>query len=58
MSKKNKTLPNLGLIIGILGFVTGIGLLFTESWFIGIFGSIASAGIAYKGYQDSRESKN
>ena len=58
MSKKNKTLPNPGLIIGILGFVAGIGLLFTESWFIGIFGSIASAGIAYKGYLDSRGSKN
>lgn len=58
MSKKNRPLPNLGLIIGVLGFVAGIGLLFTESWFIGIFGSIASAVIAYKGYQDSRESKN
>ncbi len=58
MSKKNKTSTNPGLIIGILGFIAGIGLLFTESWFIGIFGSIASAGIAYKGYQDSRESKN
>ena len=58
MSKKNKMQTNTGLIIGTLGFIAGIGLLFTESWLIGIFGSIASAGIAYKGYQDSRESKD
>lgn len=58
MSTKEKTSPNLGLIIGMLGVIAGIGLLFTESWIIGIFGSIASAGIAYKGYQDSKESKN
>jgi len=58
MSKKNKTSTNLGLIIGIICFIAGIGLLFTESWLIGIFGSIASAGIAYKGYQDSKDIKN
>ena len=46
---------NIGLIIGILGFIAGISLLFTESWFIGLFGSIASAGIAYKGYKDLQE---
>ena len=57
MRKKNTT-TNLGLIFGILGFIAGIALLFTESWLIGIFGGIASAGIAYKGYQDSRASKN
>lgn len=55
MSEKNKTTPNLGLIIGGIGFIAGIALLFTESWFIGIFGAIASAGIAYKGHQDSKE---
>ena len=58
MSKKNKNSVNLGLILGILGFIAGIGLLITENWFIGIFGSIASAGLAYKGYQDSKELKN
>ena len=52
MSKKNKSSVNLALILGILGFIAGIALLFGESWFIGIFGSIASAGVAYKGYQD------
>jgi len=58
MSKKDKAATNPRLIIGIIGFIAGIGLLFTDSWLIGIFGSIASAGIAYKGYQDSREQKN
>lgn len=55
MEKKS---ANIGLVIGILGFIAGIGLLFTESWVIGIFGSIASAGIAFKGYQDLNESKD
>ncbi|WP_297764021.1 hypothetical protein [uncultured Muriicola sp.] len=55
MSKINRSNLNLGLILGILGCIAGIGLLFTDSWLIGIFGSIASAGIAYKGYQDSKE---
>lgn len=54
MSKTNKRAVNLALVIGILGVLCGIGLLFTENWFIGLFGSIASAGIAYKGYQDSK----
>ncbi|QBA64539.1 hypothetical protein EQY75_08375 [Muriicola soli] len=58
INKKNKSSINLGLIIGTIGFIAGIGLLFTESWLIGIFGSIASFGIAYKGYQDSKEPKD
>jgi hypothetical protein len=57
MSEKNTT-ANLGLIFGSIGFIAGVALLFTESWLIGIFGGIASAGIAYKGYQDSKASKN
>ncbi|NRB51811.1 MAG: hypothetical protein HRU41_29330 [Saprospiraceae bacterium] len=54
MSKQGNSTFNLALVIGILGFICGIGLLFTETWFIGVFGAIASAGIAYKGYQDSK----
>ena len=50
----NKSIFNLAFIIGILGFIAGIILLFTESWFIGLFGGIASASVAYKGYQDSK----
>ena len=55
MSKETKTQTNWRLVIGTLGSIAGIGLLFTESWFIGIFGSIASAGVAYKAYQDSKK---
>ena len=57
MENKKKATFNLGLVIGVLGMIAGIGLLFTESWFIGLFGGIASAGIAYKGYQDLKASK-
>nr|WP_321235298.1 hypothetical protein [uncultured Psychroserpens sp.] len=57
MTKKKKSSANLGLVLGIVGVIAGIGLLFTESWFIGVFGAIASAGIAYKGYQDLKQSK-
>ncbi len=52
MSTKNKKSANRALILGVLGFIAGIALLFGDSWFIGLFGSIASAGVAYKGYQD------
>ena len=55
MNKEKKRTTNLGLIIGVLGLLAGIGLMFSESWLIGVFGSIASAGIAYKGYQDSKK---
>lgn len=48
---KNNRL-NFGLVIGILGIIAGIFLLFSEIWFVGVFGTIASAGIAYRGYQD------
>ena len=58
MSFDYKTKTNTGLIIGILGFITAVGLLFTESYLIGVFGSITSAGVAYKGYQDLRQSKD
>ncbi|NRA91328.1 MAG: hypothetical protein HRU26_01360 [Psychroserpens sp.] len=54
MEKEKGKSPNYAMVLGILGFIAGIGLLFTESWFIGIFGSIASAGVAYKSYQDSK----
>ena len=58
MSKKQKNTANLVLTLGIVGFIAGISLLFGESWLIGIFGSIASAGLVYKGYQDSKRLKS
>jgi hypothetical protein len=56
MTEMNNKSTNLGLIIGVLGFIAGVGLLFTESWVIGIFGSVASTGLIYKGYRDSKNS--
>lgn len=58
MINKQKTSANLGLIIGSLGLLAGILLMIEAQWFIGIFGSIASGGIAYKGYQDSKAAKD
>ena len=58
MTTRKRNAPNLGLVIGVLGVIAGIGLLFTDNLFIGIFGTIASAGVAYKGYQDSNEMKS
>jgi uncharacterized membrane protein HdeD (DUF308 family) len=58
MSERNKRSAKLGLILGVLGLIAGIILLFGDSWLIGIFGSIASAGLTYKGYQDSKILKN
>ena len=52
----HKKSGKFSLIIGVLGFISGIILLFDENWIIGIFGSIASVGILYKGYKDSKES--
>jgi Kef-type K+ transport system membrane component KefB len=57
MNKKSNTKVNLPFVLGILGMLAGIGLMFGENKFIGVFGSIASAGLAYKGYQDLKESK-
>lgn len=55
MSEQKKASTSLGLVVGILGFIAGIALLFTETWFIGLFGAIASAAVAYKGYQGTRQ---
>ena len=57
MTKKMKNTGNLGLILGIVGFIAGIWLMFEGNSIIGIFGLIASAAIAYKGYQDAKDSK-
>ena len=54
MSQSSKTKLNLGLIIGIMGVIAGIVLLFMGNWLIGGFGAFASAGIAFKGYQDMK----
>lgn len=47
----------LGLTLGILGFIAGIALLFGENKFIGIAGSVASAGLIIKGLKDRKALK-
>lgn len=51
-TKKNL---NLGLILGIAGTIAGILLIFMGSYLIGIFGSIAGAGLAYQAYTASKK---
>jgi hypothetical protein len=49
MKKNNEV--KMGLTLGIIGFISGIFLIFSGNNLIGIFGSIASAGIAIKSYK-------
>lgn len=58
MKNDNKNPYSMGLILGILGLLAGIGLVFSKSYLIGIFGSIASSGLILKGYKDMKEAKN
>ncbi|MEM7574505.1 MAG: hypothetical protein AAF433_16495 [Bacteroidota bacterium] len=58
MSNTNKNTFLLPMILGAAGFIAGIALVFMENRFIGIFGAIASAGVAYKGYQDWKATKD
>lgn len=51
MNKTEIKSINLGLIIGTLGVISGVVLIVLDNLFIGSFGAIASAYIAYKGYQ-------
>ncbi len=51
--KKNKNNESkIALTLGILGIIAGVFLIFSGNNLIGIFGSIASAGIAIKGYNN------
>lgn len=58
MSNTNRNNFLLPMILGGAGFIAGIALVFTENRFVGVFGAIASAGVAYKGYQDWKATKN
>jgi Kef-type K+ transport system membrane component KefB len=52
MNKKKNNWLSLPVILGTLGLIAGIALTLEGNWLIGIAGSIASAGLVYKGYQD------
>ncbi len=58
MSEKEKNSAKMTLTFGIMGFLAGIGLLLGGNRLIGIFGSIASAVLVFKGYKDLKELKN
>ncbi len=58
MDKNKKNSAKMVLTFGIIGFLAGIGLLFSGNKLIGIFGSMASAGLALKGYKDLKELKS
>ena len=58
MSENKKSTSKLILVLGVSGCIAGIFLLFSDSWFIGVFGSIASAGLAYKGFKELNTSKD
>ena len=49
---------NLGLILGIIGTVSGILLITMGRYFIGVFGSIASAGLAYQSYINTKKEQS
>ena len=55
MTKNN---GKLALIIGILGTLSGIVLMFQDNMMIGVFGTIASLGVTFKGYQDYKSTKS
>lgn len=57
MRDNNKKSINLGVIIGLFGFISGIVLMFRDDWVTGLFGSIASVFIAYLSYNKSHNSR-
>jgi len=52
MNENNRKPSKMGFIIGIIGFIAGVFLVFSGQTLIGLAGSIASLGIAIKGYKD------
>ncbi|NAS13845.1 hypothetical protein [Poritiphilus flavus] len=46
-----------GLIIGTIGLIAGILLIVSGQTLVGAAGSVASGGLALKGFLDSRKSE-
>jgi len=55
MDKNKTTASKMTLTFGIIGCIAGLFLLFSENYMMGIFGAIASVGIAVKGYGDLKK---
>ncbi len=56
MDKNRGNTSKMTLVIGVCGFVAGVFLIFSGETFIGIAGSVASAGLALKAYKNSKSS--
>ena len=50
MSEKKETSNNLGLTLGIGGFIAGVYLVYLGDHVIGFFSAIACAGLTYQAY--------
>ena len=55
MDKNTTSTSKAKLTLGIMGFIAGIFLMFSDKYIIGIFGGIASAGLALKAFQDLKK---
>lgn len=54
MTSQRKKVSKLGLLLGILGCLAGILLIVEGKYFIGIAGTIASAGLVLMQYKANR----
>jgi len=50
MSEKKESSNNLGLTLGIGGFIAGVYLVYLGDHVIGFFSAIACAGLTYQAY--------
>lgn len=55
MNNRKNNAAKLGIGIGVLGLIAGILLSFSGNAFIGVAGSIASVGVAFKGITDLKK---
>lgn len=58
MKNNKKPISTFMLTLGIIGVISGMFLIFGGNKLIGIPGSIASAGLALKGYSDFKKADN
>ncbi len=55
MDKNENNGAKFAAALGTIGLIAGVFLIFSGDTFIGIAGSVASAGIAYKGFNDLKK---
>lgn len=56
MAKNDNNGGKIAATLGTIGLIAGLFLIFSGDTFIGIAGSVASAGIAYRGFSDLKKS--